>query len=229
MQPGDDKDPYIFAIKIPYLLSLLANRDPNSFVPGINDLVYGNPDQNIVGVNARMIEGKTAIEQLALYKDARGNGDEVAAAAALSRFEAVSANLGYGYLSRPEQAVPPVALNFYSFRVMVALGTFFPLLFLAYLFFTYRGTIANQKWLLMAGVVSLFLGYIAQEAGWIVAEVGRQPWAIQGLLPVHVATSNLTTGTVQTTFFMFLGLFTLLLIAEIRIMLKQIHIGPEGK
>ncbi|MGE4580307.1 MAG: cytochrome ubiquinol oxidase subunit I [Desulfuromonadales bacterium] len=229
MKPGDKEDPYIFAIKIPYLLSLLANRDPHSFVPGINDLVYGNPEQNIIGVNDRMIEGKTAIEQLALYKEARASGDEAVASAALARFEATSQNLGYGYLSSPEQAVPPVALNFYSFRIMVALGTFFPLLFLAYLFFTFRGTIANQKWLLMVGVVSLFLGYIAQEAGWIVAEVGRQPWAIQGLLPVHVATSNLTTATVQTTFFMFLGLFTLLLIAEIRIMLKQIHIGPEGK
>lgn len=73
-----------------------------------------------------------------------------------------------------------------------------------------------------------FLGLVAQEAGWVVAEVGRQPWAIQGLLPVTVARSNLTVGTVQTTFFMFLALFTILLIAEIKIMTKQISIGPEG-
>ena len=61
----------------------------------------------------------------------------------------------------------------------------------------------------------------------MVAEVGRQPWTIQGLLPVTVARTNLTTGTVQTTFYMFLALFTLLLIAEISIMVKQISIGPE--
>jgi cytochrome d ubiquinol oxidase subunit I len=72
-----------------------------------------------------------------------------------------------------------------------------------------------------------FLSMAAHWMGWIMAEVGRQPWAIQGLLPVTVARSNLTTGTVQVTFFMFLALFTVLLIAEIRIMLKQISIGPE--
>ena len=60
------------------------------------------------------------------------------------------------------------------------------------------------------------------------AEVGRQPWAIQGLLPVNVANTNIATGNVQTTFFIFLALFTALLLAEIRIMLKQIKIGPEA-
>jgi len=75
----------------------------------------------------------------------------------------------------------------------------------------------------------MFLGLAAQQCGWIVAEVGRQPWAIQDLLPVTIARTNLTAGTVQTTFFMFVAIFTLLLIAEIRIMLKQIQIGPEGK
>ena len=70
-------------------------------------------------------------------------------------------------------------------------------------------------------------GLVASQAGWVVAEVGRQPWAIQGLLPVTIARTNLTTGTVQTTFYMFLALFTLLLIAEISIMVKQISIGPE--
>ena len=59
------------------------------------------------------------------------------------------------------------------------------------------------------------------------AEVGRQPWAIQGLLPLSMARTNLAAGAVQTTFFIFLALFVVLLIAEISIMLKQIGIGPE--
>jgi cytochrome d ubiquinol oxidase subunit I len=111
---------------------------------------------------------------------------------------------------------------------MVILGAFFPVLFLAYLFYTLKGRVAEVRWLLPVGVSSYFLGLVAQQMGWIVAEVGRQPWAIQGLLPVKVATTNLAVGHVQATFFMFLGLFTLLLIAEIKIMLKQISIGPEG-
>ena len=110
---------------------------------------------------------------------------------------------------------------------MVVLGTLFPLIFLIYLYFTKKGTLEQKKWLLGFGTITYFLGIIAGQAGWIVAEVGRQPWSIQGLLPVTIARTNLTAGTVQTTFFIFLFLFTALLIAEISIMLKQISIGPE--
>jgi len=85
----------------------------------------------------------------------------------------------------------------------------------------------KYKWVLHLSVWSLLLGYIASELGWIVAEVGRQPWTIQDLLPVGISTSHLSVGTVQTTFFMFLVLFTALLIAEIKIMLTQIKKGPE--
>ena len=112
---------------------------------------------------------------------------------------------------------------------MVILGLLFPLLFLLFLIFTWRDTIDGKKWLLRLGVAGLFLGYVASEAGWVVAEVGRQPWAIEGLLPVDVASTGLAAGTVQTTFFVFLILFTTLLIAEVRIMLKQISLGPEEK
>jgi cytochrome d ubiquinol oxidase subunit I len=228
-RPGDNQEPYIFAVKLPYVLSVLANRSPASFVPGINDLLYGNPAQGIVGVTDKMTSGKIAIEQLGRYKDFSKAGNLQAAGIALASFREHQDNLGYGFLQKPEEAVPPVSLSFYSFRVMVILGTFFPVLFAGLLFFTMRGTIEPKKWLLRLGIVSIFLGYLASQAGWIVAEVGRQPWAIQGLLPVTVARSNLTTATVQTTFFIFLVLFTLLLIAELRIMLKQISIGPEDK
>jgi cytochrome d ubiquinol oxidase subunit I len=110
---------------------------------------------------------------------------------------------------------------------MVALGFFFPLLFAVLFYYTLKSRLAHTPWLLWLGVFSLFLGYLASQTGWIVAEVGRQPWAIQGMLPVGVATSNLTTGAVQTTFWMFAVLFTILLIAEIRIMTRQISLGPE--
>jgi cytochrome d ubiquinol oxidase subunit I len=79
------------------------------------------------------------------------------------------------------------------------------------------------------GVWSIPLAYLASQAGWIVAEVGRQPWAIQDLLPVSAAVSRLQTGSVQLTFYLFLILFTLLLAAEIRILLKAIQKGAEGE
>ena len=226
-KPGDNLAPFLVEVQIPGLLSILANREAGSFVPGINDLVYGNKKEGIVGVNQKMVRGKRAVEHLALYKNAKKDGNQVMATSALAAFNHDQDYLGYGYLKTPEEAVPPVALVFYSFHVMVVLGTILPLVCLLFLIFTYKDTITEKKWLLWTGIGSMFLAYVAQQAGWIVAEVGRQPWAIQGLLPVSVARSNLTTGTVQTTFFLFLVLFTTLLIAEVRIMLGQIKKGPE--
>ena len=226
-RPGDTQEPFSLAIKVPGLLSLLANRSVGTFVPGINDLVYGNPAENVMGA-AQMIEkGRLAVASLARYKAAMKSGGKEAAAADLAAFNENKAYLGYGYLEKAEDAVPPVALTFYSFHIMVILGTLFPLVCLGYLFFIFKDTLLQKRWFLGLGTIMFFLGFIASQAGWIVAEVGRQPWAIQGLLPVSVARSNLTSGTVFATFIMFLVLFTALLIAEINIMLKQISIGPE--
>ncbi len=227
-KPGDSQSPFLFEVKLPGLLSLLANRAPGSFVPGIDDLVYGNKEQKVMGVAEKMKLGQQAVADLATFKQARKDKNVNLAKDALARFTANKEFLGYGYLSTPEEAVPPVSTVFYSFHIMVILGSLFPVLFLACLFYTVKGKIAETGWLLPLGFISFFLGLVAQQTGWVVAEVGRQPWAIQGLLPVKVATTNLAVGHVQATFFIFLGLFTLLLIAEIKIMLKQISIGPEG-
>ncbi|MFP3983417.1 MAG: cytochrome ubiquinol oxidase subunit I [Desulfurivibrionaceae bacterium] len=226
---GDNADPFIADIKIPGLLSLLANREMDSFVPGINDLVLGNQEQGIRGARDRIESGKIAVSQLGDYKKAVDNGNLEAADRYLSGFNQHREDLGYGYLNSPSDAVPPVATTFYAFHIMVVLGVLFPIIFLLFLVFLKKGNLATHRWLLNLGILAIPLSYIASELGWIVAEVGRQPWAIQGLLPVNVANSNLTTATVQTTFFVFLLLFTLLLIAEVRIILKQIKIGPEEK
>ncbi len=228
-KPGDDSEAFQFDIKLPYLLSLLANRELGSFVPGVNDMVYGNAEHGVVGAGEKITIGKEAIHQLALYKQAREKDDQVGAEIALAAFNQNQKYLGYGYLEKPEDIVPNVPIVFYSFHIMVALGTYFPLLFGAILFFLYRDNLTEQKWFLRLGVFGIFMGWVASEAGWVVAELGRQPWAIQGLLPVSIAKTNLTTTTVQMTFFMFLIVFTTLLIAEVRIMLKQIQIGPEGE
>ena len=228
-QPGDSQDPFLIKVKIPYALSLLANRSFDSFVPGIDDLVYGNEEEGIESIESKMVKGKKAINDLALFKQAGKENNKEKAKIALEKFRENQDSLGYGYLDKPEDAVPPVAIPYYAFHIMVALGSFFPVLFAAFLFYGIKDSLTQKRWLLPIGLISGFLGLIAQESGWVVAEVGRQPWAIYGLLPVNVATTNIAAITVQISFFMFLGLFTLLLIAEIKIMLKQISIGPgEG-
>ena len=224
---GDNQPTFISVMKIPGLLSLLANRQLDSFVPGINDLVYGNKDEQIMGVAEKIEKGKLAVAQLAAFKDARRQQNDDQAEAHLAIFREHQAYLGYGFLKSPQEAVPPVALTFYSFHVMVILGILFPIMCFGFLFFAIKDTLEQQRWLQLPGTTLFFLALIASEAGWIVAEVGRQPWAIQDLLPVSIASTNLTSTTVQTTFFMFVALFTALLVAEIKIMCKQISIGPE--
>jgi cytochrome d ubiquinol oxidase subunit I len=228
-KPGDQQKEFTAVVKVPAVLSILANRKIGSYVPGIDDLIFGNRKQGIVSAAEKIESGKKAIASLATYKTARKKGSDGVASQALESFRKNQQYIGYGYFEKAEDLVPNVPLVFYSFHIMVALGTIFPVIFLLFLLFLYKKNLAKQKWFLWLGCWSVFLGYLAQQSGWVVAEVGRQPWAIQDLLPVFVARSNLTVGTIQTTFFMFLAVFTVLLIAEVSIMLKQIKIGPEGE
>ena len=134
---------------------------------------------------------------------------------------------GYGYLDTPEQTIPNIPITFWSFHIMVMLGGFFIALFAGLIFFMWRKNLTKQKWMLWITVWSVPLVYICTQAGWVVAEVGRQPWTIQDLLPVQVAISALSPQSVIITIGLFFALFTALLVAEIRIMLNQIKKGPE--
>ena len=91
-----------------------------------------------------------------------------------------------------------------------------------------KGKLEHMTWLQRVALWSIPLVYLAGQAGWIVAEVGRQPWVIQGLLPTKAAVSSVSVGAVQTTFFLFVAIFTLFLAVEVRIMIKAIKKGPEG-
>jgi cytochrome d ubiquinol oxidase subunit I len=222
------KDNFNFkGIRIPSMLSVLAFRDVNAFVPGINDLVNGNEEQGILSAETRMEKGKLAIQALAGYKEAKKSENVELANENLKIFEENYAHFGYGYFKNKEDIIPIVPLTFYSFHLMVALGLFFVLFFAWLLYASAKDKLVNNKLLLRISLWSILLGYIASELGWIVAEMGRQPWTIQDLLPVGVATSHLSVGSVQTTFFIFLAIFTALLIAEIKILTTQIKKGPE--
>ncbi len=110
---------------------------------------------------------------------------------------------------------------------MVIIGFYYILLFAIVWYMNRKKMLLSNRWILHVSLWSLPLAYIAGQAGWIVSEVGRQPWAIQDILPVQAAISSLETSSVITSFFMFLLMFTILLIAEVRIMVKQIKKGPE--
>jgi cytochrome d ubiquinol oxidase subunit I len=225
----EKEETFHFDIQIPYALSFLGYHSLDAFVPGINDLVYGNKKIDLISVSEKMEIGKKALDALKAYKKAKDQGLIGEREKQLQIFRENSHYMGYGYLEKPEDAVPNVSIMFYSFHIMVGLGTMFVLLFMIVLYSTMTNEIENRRWLLFASLFTIPLGYVAQEAGWIVAEVGRQPWAIQDMLPVGMATSNIEHTSVMITFWLFAVLFTALLIAEVKIMTKQIKIGPEGE
>ena len=135
------------------------------------------------------------------------------------------AQFGYSYIDKPEKLIPHIPTVYYSFRIMVMLGFYFILLFTVILW--NQKKIEKLNWLLWISVLSIPLGYLAGQLGWVVAEVGRQPWAIQDVLPLNAAISHISANSVKITFCLFLVLFSALLVAEIRIMLKQIKKGPS--
>ena len=231
-QKADDGvDPFIFRIEIPYMLSMLAERNLDGFVPGINDLLKGGytlkDGSTALSAEEKMARGRQAIAAFATYRKAKAEGNEEVAATAKATLQENMPYFGYGYIKQADDLVPNVPLTFYMFRVMVMLGGYFIFFFALVLFLVYRKDLTALPWMQWIGLLSLPLGYIAGQSGWVVAECGRQPWAIQDMLPVGTAVSKLEVGSVQTTFFLFLLLFTILLIAEIGILVKAIKKGPE--
>lgn len=218
-------------IAVPKMLSFLATRDFDGYVPGVNDIIKGGytlPDgSKEISLDEKINRGKQAIAALSAYREARKTGDTAAAGRHREVIDGNMKYFGYGYVSNAEQTVPYIPLCFWAFRVMVGLGALFVLFFAVTLFVSYRKDISKMKWLQVTGLALLPSGYIASEAGWLVAEFGRQPWTIQDMLPTWVAVSDISAGSVMLTFFIFLALFTLLLIVEISIMCKVIKKGPE--
>ena len=216
-------------IKVPKMLSFLATHDFNGFVPGINDILngYTDNDGNVVpSVAEKMARGREAIEALATYRDLFESDPQTAEAAKAVMEENVQ-YMGYGHLEKPEDVVPPVGVVFWAFRFMIGFGMLAALVLLLSVLFAWKDKLTPKKWLLLAAIICIPLVYIGGQCGWMVAEVGRQPWTIQGLLPVNVAISSLSAGAVQTTFFIFLAVFALFLAIEIRILLGAIRKGPS--
>ena len=231
--PDDGIDPFLFRIEIPKMLSILATNSTDSYVPGINDILKGGYTQydgtTAISVAEKIERVKTAIRAFAAYRKARAEDDESAAVASAKLLQENIAYFGYGYIKNPTDVVPNVPLTFYMFRIMVYLGGYFVFFFMVMLWFYYKMdlTLPKCKWVYWVAILTIPLGYLAGQAGWAVAEVGRQPWVIQDMLPTNAAISAVGVGSVQLTFFIFLALFTIMLIAEIGILLKTIKKGPE--
>jgi cytochrome d ubiquinol oxidase subunit I len=214
-------DGFLFRFEVPGL-SYLAYHDANAFVPGVYDLIEGDKEHALVSYKEKIARGKIAIQALKDFKKAKKQGDEAATSRALKTFEEHYKCFGYGYYDDPADLIPPIPIVFYSFHIMVLLGGYFILLFAACIFLVLKNKIQDRRWLLYLALWSIPLAYLAQQCGWIVAELGRQPWVVQDLMPTVSAVSNIAKSNVVITFWLFAATFTLLLIAEVKIMLTQI-------
>lgn len=212
-------------------MGLIATRSLTREIPGINDLVAEAED--------RIRSGLIAWDALRTIRTERAaTPDDVRAT-----FEAHGGDLGYAmlllrYTDDPRMAteaqitqaawdtVPSVGPMFWSFRAMVAAG-FAMLVFLAYAFWTtnFRGG-RYPAWFLRAAVLMIPVPWLACELGWFVAEFGRQPWTVEGLLPTFVSASRLSVLDLLITLTGFVALYTALLVIEVRLMLAAIRKGP---
>lgn len=229
--PNQEQTRTDYAIKIPYLLGLIATRSIDEEVIGLTDLKKQN--------EARIRSGMQSYADLQRLK--LDNQSE----SAISAFEQSKQDLGYGLLLKKytpnvtdatevqiQQAandtIPNVFVLFWSFRIMVGMGMLMLFIFAASFYFTAKRSISRQAWLLKLALFSIPVPWIAAEMGWIVAEMGRQPWTISGILPTHLSTSSLSAGSLYFSLAGFIGFYTLLLIVEMFLMFKYARLGPSS-
>lgn len=229
--PSQKEQKNNFAIEIPYALGLIATRSVDKQVIGLKDLAMENEIRVRNGIQAYRL-----LEELQ-----NGSTDPEV----LSQFNDIKHDLGYGLLlkrytptvtdaseeqiqSAAQDTIPQVLPLFFAFRIMVASGVLMFLVVLVCAWTAWRFRIGEKKWLLRVALYSIPLPWIAVEAGWFVAEYGRQPWAIYGVLPTDVANSALTAGDLLFSMILICGLYTLFLVAELYLMFKFARLGPSS-
>ncbi len=212
------------------MLGLIATRSIDKPVLGIDDLV--------ARAKSRIADGLIAYRALQKIKTDPANE-------ALRRtFEAHADHLGYALLLkhfRPDienatpaqvqaaanSTIPDVPVLFWSFRIMVGLGFWFIALFATAFFFSAKCWLDRYRWFLWAALLSLPLPWIAAELGWIVAEYGRQPWVIEGVLPTALGVSSTGAANVWFSLIGFVVFYSALLVADLYLLQKYIRMGPN--
>jgi cytochrome d ubiquinol oxidase subunit I len=229
--PNQEEERTEYAIRIPYLLGLIATRSLDEEVTGLVDI----KNQNEI----RIRNGMQSYKDLQRLKE----GDK--SEASMAAFDKTKRDLGFGLLLKKytpnvtdateaqikqaaSDTIPNVFALFWSFRVMVAMAFLMFFIFAASFYFTIKRSMEKQTWLLRLALYAIPAPWIAAEMGWVVAEMGRQPWTISGILPTHLSTSSLSTGNLYFSLAGFIGFYTLLLFIELYLMFKYARLGPSS-
>ncbi|WP_226505362.1 cytochrome ubiquinol oxidase subunit I [Pseudomonas sp. MWU16-30317] len=220
-----------YAVKIPYVMGIIATRSVDKQVTGIKDLVVEHEQ--------RVRNGMQAYALLTRLRGGDHSGPTIAA------FDAVKRDLGYGLLLKKytdkvvdasdaqiKQAaldtIPGVASIFWTFRLMVLSGLLMLALFTCAFYASARKNEHRKRWLLRWAVISLPLPWVATQTGWFVAEHGRQPWSIGEVLPTHLSASSLSAGDIWGSLLALVAFYTVLLVIEMYLMIKFARLGPSS-
>ncbi len=230
--PDQEAQKTDYAIKIPYVLGIIATRSLDEQVMGLKDIIKVNEQ--------RIRNGMVAYSVFEKIKDGHATESEK-----LHFKDELSQDFGYGLLLKQytddvvnaseeqillaaKNSIPKVAPLFFTFRAMVGAGVAMLFVFLLAFYFTAKRTVFTKRWLLWLCFVSLPLPWIAIECGWFVAEFGRQPWAVGEILPTALSVSSLEYSDVFNSLMAFIVFYTFLLIVEVYLMLKFARLGPSS-
>lgn len=222
-----------WSVQIPYMMGIIGTRSLDKEIPGIKQIKEKNHERIVSGITA-----VTLLEQLRNNsKNNLPHDDNLK-----TQFEQVKKDLGFGLLLKkytddvsqatPEMinkatddTIPNVLPIFWSFRLMVGLGFLMLILFSLSLYYSIQGKFTQKPWLLRFAVCMLPAPWLAAELGWVVAEYGRQPWTIYGVLPTHLSTSTVSIESIYGSLMGFVGFYTFLLVIEMYLMVKYIRLG----
>lgn len=230
--PNEKTQTNEYAIKVPYVLGLIATRSLDKEVPGIKELITTAENrvrkgigQYVILKNLRTNNSKNPETDKIYLRD---NYQDIGYALLLKKYRTDIENATDQQIALVAQSTKPkIAPLFYSFRVMVALGLYFIILFAVAFWQMNVKRNFDKKCLLKICLLSLPLPWIAAELGWIVAEYGRQPWVIEGILPTALGISPVSYAKVLTSLIGFVVLYSTLLVVDIYLMVKYVKIGPE--
>ncbi|MGY0503909.1 cytochrome ubiquinol oxidase subunit I [Luteimonas sp. e5] len=219
-----------FEMKVPWVMGLIATRSLDTEIPGILDLVK-RAEQRIRGGQVAYL----ALERLRENRDdaqARQIFEEtwpdLGHALLLKRYREDIANATEEEISKAAlDTVPRVTPLFWTFRIMVGIGFYFIGFFIYAFWLASTGRLGDKRGFLKLALWTLPLPWIASECGWFVAEYGRQPWAIEGVLPTFYAASGLALRDILLSLTGFVALYTALAVVEVKLMLKMVRKGPD--
>lgn len=229
--PNQEEQRTDYAVKIPCALGIIATRSIDEQVIGLKELMVQHEE--------RIRNGMIAYGHLTDLRSGDKSAEKIAA------FEQVKADLGYGLLLKKyapnvvdateeqiqlavDYSIPGVAPMFWSFRVMVGCGVLMLFIFLFTFYQSARNRIGKNKIFHKIVLYSLPLPWIAMEAGWIVAEYGRQPWAIAEILPTHMGVSSISSEKLIFSIMSIAAFYTVLLVIEMYLMFRFARLGPSS-